>query len=152
MLAPEWRFQLAYTYVDAYYSDAYKTCVAAPCAAPTVPVAAGNRLPGVPKHNVYATLRWGEALGWHASASAQYITDVAVNDVNNAFAAAYALMGLDGGYAVELNRFEVNTFLRINNLLNRRYVGSVIVDDGNGRYFEPGPGFNILGGVSVTMK
>jgi iron complex outermembrane recepter protein len=132
-LAPEWRFQLAYTYVDAYYS-------------------AGNRLPGVPKHNAYASLRWGQDLGWHASASAQYITDVAVNDVNSVFAPAYALMGLDGGYGVELNQFKVNAFLRINNLLNRRYVGSVIVDDGNSRYFEPGPGFNILGGFSVTMK
>jgi hypothetical protein len=26
------------------------------------------------------------------------------------------------------------------------------VDDGNGRYYEPGPGFNVLGGFSVTMK
>ena len=151
-LAPEWRFQLAYTYVDAFYSDAYLTCVAAPCSVPTVRVAAGNRLPGVPKHNVYASLRWGEELGWHASASAQYITDVAVNDVNSVFAPAYALMGLDGGYGMELKQFKVNTFLRINNLLNRRYVGSVIVDDGNSRYFEPGPGFNILAGFSVTMK
>ena len=151
-IAQEWRFQLAYTYVDAYYSDAYFTCVAAPCATPTTPVAAGNRLPGVPKHNVYASLHWGEDLGWHASASAQYITDVAVNDVNTAFAPAYALAGLDGGYGVELNQFNVNAFLRINNLLNRRYVGSVIVDDGNGRYFEPGPGFNVLAGFSVTMK
>jgi len=33
-IAPEWRFQLAYTYVDAHYSDAYLTCVAAPCAGP----------------------------------------------------------------------------------------------------------------------
>jgi iron complex outermembrane receptor protein len=115
-------------------------------------VAAGNRLPGVPKHNVYAQLHWGEDLGWHATASAQYITDVAVNDVNNVYAPAYAVAGLDGGYGIELNRYKVNAFLRINNLLNRRYVGSVIVDDGNGRYFEPGPGFNVLGGFSVTMK
>jgi iron complex outermembrane receptor protein len=151
-LAPDWRFQLAYTYVDAYYSDAYLTCVAAPCAVPSVLVNAGNRLPGVPKHNAYASLRWGADLGWHASVSGQYITDVAVNDVNSVFAPAYALMGLDGGYGVELSSLKLNAFLRINNLLNRRYVGSVIVDDGNSRYFEPGPGFNILGGVSVTMK
>ena len=151
-IAPEWRFQLAYTYVNAYYGDAYLTCVAAPCATPTVRVAAGNRLPGVPKHNVYAQLHWGEELGWHASASAQYITDVAVDDVNDVYAPAYTVAGLDGGYGIELNRFKVNAFLRINNLLNRRYVGSVIVDDGNGRYFEPGPGFNVLGGFSVTMK
>jgi iron complex outermembrane receptor protein len=31
-------------------------------------------------------------------------------------------------------------------------VGSVIVGDGNGRYFEPGPGFNVLAGVTVTVK
>jgi iron complex outermembrane recepter protein len=151
-LAPAWRFQLAYTYVDAYYSDAYLTCVAAPCAAPTVSVAAGNRLPGVPKHNAYASLRWGADQGWHASVSGQYVTSVAVNDVNTVFAPAYALLGLDGGYGVELRSFKLNAFLRINNLLNRRYVGSVIVNDGNSRYFEPGAGFNILGGVSVTMK
>ncbi|HEV7441262.1 MAG TPA: TonB-dependent receptor, partial [Steroidobacteraceae bacterium] len=151
-IAPDWRFQLAYTYVDAYYSDAYLTCVTAPCAIPTVRVTAGNRLPGVPKHNAYASLRWGADQGWHASVSGQYITDVAVNDVNTVFAPAYALMGLDGGYGIELSAFRLNAFLRINNLLNRRYVGSIIVNDGNSRYFEPGPGFNILGGVSVTMK
>jgi iron complex outermembrane receptor protein len=151
-IAPDWRFQLAYTYVDAYYSDAYLTCVTAPCAAANKPVAAGNRLPGVPKHNAYALLRWGPDLGWHASVSGQYITDVAVNDVNSVFAPAYAQMGLDGGYGAELSGFKMNAFLRINNMLNRRYVGSVIVDDGNSRYLEPGPGFNILGGVSVTMK
>ncbi len=37
-----------------------------------------------------------------------------------------------------------NVFVRINNLFDRRYVGSVIVDDSNGRYFEPAPGFNVL--------
>ncbi len=150
-LAPEWRLQVAYTYVDAFYSDAYLTCVSAPCPKPTVRVAAGNRLPGVPRHNAYAALHWGEDLGLHASASGQYVTDVAVNDVNSVFAPAYALVGLDGGYGMEWNRFRFNAFLRINNLLNRRYVGSVIVDDGNSRYFEPGPGFNILGGFSLTM-
>ena len=151
-IATDWRFQLAYTYVDAYYSDAYKTCVVAPCATPTVRVDAGNRLPGVPKHNVYASLRWGAEQGFHASVSGQYVTDVAVNDVNSVFAPAYALMGLDGGYAVELSAFKLNAFLRINNLLNRHYVGSIIVNDGNSRYFEPGAGFNVLGGVGVTMK
>jgi len=151
-LAPDWRLQLAYTYVDAHYSDAYLTCVAAPCAIPTVLVTAGNRLPGVPKNNVYAQLRWGAEVGWHASASAQYVSNVAVNDVNSVYAPAYAVAGLDGGYGVELNQFKFNAFLRLNNPLNRRYVGSVIVDDGNSRYFEPGPGFNVLGGFSVTMK
>ena len=151
-IAPDWRFQLAYTYVDAYYSDAYTTCTGTPCAVANTTIPADNRLPGVPKHNAYAALRWGADVGWRASVSGQYVTGVPVDDVNDAFAPAYALMGLDGGYAVELSRFKMSAFLRINNLLNRRYVGSIIVNDGNGRYFEPGAGFNLLGGVSVTVK
>lgn len=151
-IAPDWRFQLAYTYIDAYYSDAYLTCLAAPCPTPTLLVGAGSRLPGVPKHNVYAVLRWGRDSGWHASVSGQYVTDVAVNDVNSVFAPAYGLVGVDAGYGMELGSGKLNAFLRVNNLLNRRYIGSVIVDDGNSRYFEPGPGFAVLGGVSVTLK
>ncbi len=147
-----WRLQFAYTYVDATYSDSYLTCVAAPCATPTVRVPVGSRLPGVPKNNVYTTVRWGGDLGWRASANAQYVSGVPVNDVNSVIAPSYSIFGVDGGYAVELRDFRVSGFVRLNNLLNRRYVGSVIVDDGNSRYFEPGPGFNILGGVTVTVK
>jgi iron complex outermembrane recepter protein len=150
--APKLRLQVAYTYVDAIYSDAYLTCVAAPCATPTVRVASGNRLPGVPKNDAYATVRWGGDLGWRASANVQYLSSVPVNDVNSVFTPAYTLFGADTGYAVELRNFRLSAFLRINNIFNRHYVGSVIVDDGNSRYFEPGPGFNLLGGVTITLK
>lgn len=152
LFAPDWRLQVAYTYVNAYYSDAYLTCVSAPCAAPSLLVSAGNRLPGVPRSNAFAVLRWGGDSGWHASASGQYVTAVAVNDINTVFAPSYAALGIDAGYGVELRSTSLNVFLRVNNLLNRRYVGSVIVDDGNSRYFEPGPGFNVLGGLRVTWK
>jgi iron complex outermembrane receptor protein len=150
--ARDWRVQVAYTYVDAIYTDSYLTCVAAPCPKPTVSVAAGNRLPGVPKNNVYAVLRWGADVGWRAGINAQYVSAVAVNDVNSVFAPAYALFGVDGGYTVELRDFRLSAFVRINNMLDRHYVGSVIVDDGNGRYFEPGPGVNVLGGVTLAVK
>ncbi|HEY6484457.1 MAG TPA: TonB-dependent receptor [Steroidobacteraceae bacterium] len=151
-LAPRWRLQFAYTYISAVYSDGYLTCVAAPCALPRVRVAAGSRLPGVPKDDAYLAVRWGEDLGWHASATAQYVTDVAVNDVNSVFAPSYAVFGADAGYGIDLGSMQLNAFLRVNNLLNRVYVGSVIVDDGNGRYFETAPGFSVLGGVRLTFK
>jgi iron complex outermembrane receptor protein len=38
-------------------------------------------------------------------------------------------------------------FLRIGNLFDRRYVGSVIVNEGNGRYYEPAPGRQLLLGL-----
>lgn len=151
-LGRRWRLQFAYTHVDATYSDAYYTCSSVPCTAPNTLVAAGNRLPGVPRDDIYLGVRWGEDFGPHAAANAQYVSDIAVNDVNNVFAPAYAVFGLDGGYRAPWPGGEWNAFVRINNLLDRRYVGSVIVDDSNSRYFEPAPGFNVLVGVSATWK
>jgi iron complex outermembrane receptor protein len=150
--APRWHAQIAYTYIEANYIDAYLTCVTTPCAKPTALVPIGNRLPGVPKNDAYAALRWGEDLGLHASVNAQYVSDVATNDLNTVFAPQYTIFGADTGYGVELRQYKLNAFVRINNLLNRHYVGSVIVDDSNSRYYEPGSGFDVLAGVSVVFK
>jgi iron complex outermembrane receptor protein len=75
-----------------------------------------------------------------------------VNDVNTVLAPSYAVFGLTGGYGMERPAYRLNTFVRVNNLLGRDYVGSVIVNDGNGRFFEPGPGTNWLAGVGVTFR
>ncbi len=151
--AGDWRVQLAYTYVDAIYSDAYFTCAATPCARPNVLVASGNRLPGVPLNDAYARLGWGKALGWRADVTAQYVSAIAVNDANTEFAPAYPVFDLSGGYAAELSgAVRLSAFLRLNNVLDRRYAGSVIVDDANQRYFEPAPGFNVLGGLTVSFN
>jgi iron complex outermembrane recepter protein len=148
--ASPWHLQLAYTYVEATYTDAYHTCTAAPCAAANVLVPAGNRLPGVPKNNVFGALRFGDEFGPFAAAEAQYVSTVAVNDINSVFAPGYPLFGVSGGYASRWPSGNWNLFVRINNLLNRHYVGSVIVDDSNSRYFETAAPFNILVGGSVS--
>jgi iron complex outermembrane receptor protein len=147
-----WHVQLAYTYVDARYSDAYYTCTAAPCATPDVPVPAGNRLPCVPKSDAFAALHFGEESGMRWQADAQYVSSVPVNDVNSVFAAGYAVFGASAGYFGRSAGSSWNAFVRLNNLFNRRYVGSVIVDDANGRYFESAAGFNILIGGAFTWR
>src|SRR3546814_14914766 len=60
-------------------------------------------------------------------------------------------VGLDGGYVFDLPAVRVRTFINLDNLLDRDYVGSVIVNDGNGRYYEPGPGFSVLAGFGVEI-
>jgi hypothetical protein len=42
--------------------------------------------------------------------------------------------------------------VRINNLFDRRYVGSVIVDDSNHGDFESAAPFNILVGGAITWR
>jgi iron complex outermembrane recepter protein len=151
-LSEPWHVQLAYTYVEATYTDAYYTCTTSPCGVADVRVPSGNRLPGVPKNNVFATLHYGLDYGLRFALDAQYVSTVAVNDVNSVFAPGYAVFGTSAGYAAPWSSGAWNVFVRINNLLDRRYVGSVIVDDSNGRYFESAAGFNILIGGALTWK
>jgi iron complex outermembrane receptor protein len=46
----------------------------------------------------------------------------------------------------------LSAFVRGENLLDRRYAGSVIVNEGNGRYFEPAPGRTWVAGLSATIR
>jgi iron complex outermembrane receptor protein len=158
--SPDWQVVLAYTWLKAIYRDPFVTCGPPPCRVATVPVAAGNRLPGVPGSDLFVAMRYGQELGWHGAASVQYVSSVAVNDSNaptgpayiQTLTPAYAVAGLSGGYGAQLRHTHLEGFLRLNNLLNRHYVGSVIVDDSNGRFFEPGPGFSVLAGVSAAFE
>ena len=67
-------------------------------------------------------------------------------------AAAYAVASANLGYKAEVGRWTLNGFLRIDNLLARRYVGSVIVNEGNGRYFEPAAGRNHVLNLSASYR
>lgn len=55
-------------------------------------------------------------------------------------AAGYGLIDADVNYTFALAATApLQLSARVDNLADRRYIGSVIVNDGNGRYFEPGP-------------
>jgi iron complex outermembrane receptor protein len=40
-------------------------------------------------------------------------------------------------------------FAAVQNLLDRHYVGSVVVNAAGGRYYEPAPGRNVFVGVTI---
>jgi iron complex outermembrane recepter protein len=80
------------------------------------------------------------------------MSNIAANDANTAFAGAYAVFNVAGGYGAEIGSTRLSAFVRLNNLLNRRYIGSVIVDDSNAGYFEPAPGINVLAGITATFR
>jgi iron complex outermembrane receptor protein len=150
-LAPDWRLQLSYTYLDATVRARYCPSGSSTCA-DSAAVMAGNRVPGVPEMDAYAALRWGGEVGWHAALNGQYASNVPANDINTAHVPSYALMGIDGGYTLDLPHWRINGFVRIDNLLDTDYIGSVIVNDGNSRFFEPGPGRAVLAGIDARWK
>ena len=146
------RLQAAYTLLDAQVRDAYTTCTAAPCAAANVVVAAGNRIPGVARSAGYAALNWAPASGWRGALEARLLSKVDVNDVNSDAAAGHGVASANVGYQRQAGPLAVNAFVRVDNLFDRRYSGSVIVNEGNSRFFEPAPGRSVLASVSVTAS
>ncbi|MBO9879487.1 TonB-dependent receptor [Xanthomonas sp. D-99] len=132
------QLQLAYTFVDATVRDGYLTCASSGCATPTAAVASGSRLPGVPRQQLFARWQWQPAQ-WQFAAESVASGATVVNDLATERAPGYALVNLEASRRWSTTQGALRTFARIDNVLDRQYVGSVIVNDGNGRYYEPGP-------------
>ena len=62
------------------------------------------------------------------------------------------MAALSAGYARDWGRWTLDVFARIDNLTNRRYVGSVIVNESNGRYYEAAPGRQWMAGASLAYR
>ena len=144
--------QVALTVLDATYRDPFKTCVATPCAAASLVIPAGNHIPGVARSSVYAALNWSPPTGWRGGIDARRLSKVYVNDANSDAAASYAIASANVGYVLHAGAWELGSFVRVDNLFDRTYAGSVIVNEGNSRFFEPAPGRTWWGGVSATLK
>lgn len=151
-IATRWKVNVAATFLDAKFRSAFLTCTGTPCTNPSTPVAAGSRIPGVAQRVLHGALEWGDKFGWRAGMSVEHLGNVAANDANSAFADAYTVFSADLGYRFTLASGDLHTFVRIDNLSNRRYVGSLIVNDGNGRYFEPGAGRAFLLGAQWLWR
>jgi iron complex outermembrane receptor protein len=143
--------RVAYSYIRALVAQPYVACVSAPCKPATgvmgmLPandylVAAGNHLPAVPINALYAGVTWAYApQGFTATLETQGKAGIYANDRNSAFAAGYWVANARAGFVQDTKRWRVQEFASVDNLANRRYVGSVIVNETNSRFFEPAPG------------
>lgn len=148
-LHPQWALLTALSWLDASYRDAFLTCAGVPCTTPTQLVPNGKRLPGVAEQSAYAELEWQPRDGLGFAVEGRAVSDLAVNDANSDAAGAHALLALRAQYRVTRGAWSLRTLARIDNLLDREYAGSVIVNESNRRYFEPGAPRSWLLGVNV---
>jgi iron complex outermembrane receptor protein len=131
--------RVAYTFIRAVVGQAYQTCVGTPCLPATV--AAGSYLPAVARNALYAGLTWKYTpWGFSATLEEQARAKIYADDRNTASAAGYWETNFHAGFDQQMPRWQLSEFLRLDNLTDRAYVGSVIVNESNSRYFEPAPG------------
>lgn len=143
--------RLAYTWLDARYDDSFVTRI---FGNPAALVSSGSRLPGVAAHTLFGELVWRHpASGFHAGIEGIARSKMYVEDSNTLQAApGYAIANLRAGVERRYGPVRLNTFVRVDNLFDRQYIGSVIVGDTNGRFYESAPGRNWLAGVSARYS
>lgn len=135
-----WRFKAAWTLLDARYRS--NACGTASCD--------GNRIPGIARNMAYAGLAYAPDQGWYAGTDVRYLSDIAADDENDVKAPSYTVVGVNSGYKWLVQNWTLDLFGRVDNLFDRNYIGSVIVNESNGRYYEPAPGRNYSVGLTVS--
>lgn len=131
-IAPHWRYAVALTALDAAFQDS------------------GRRIPGTSARDGWAELRWTPRDDVDLFLAGKASSRLYADDANSAWAPGHASLDLGAERRWRFGRVAVAGFARIDNLLDRRAIGSVIVNDGNGRYFEPAPGRTYVLGLRLA--
>jgi len=142
---------VSFTYLNAEFDSPFKTCTASGCSTANVPVPAGNKIPGIPAKTFYGEIQWESGDGGVSTAvEGRYVSAVYANDTNTETADPYGLLNWRMVLKQELGALRLSEFLRIDNLLDEVYAGSVIVNEGSSRFYESGTPRSFMVGLSAS--
>ncbi len=132
----QWDFRVAFNYLDATYTAGQFN---------------GLQLPGVAKQNHYAQINWSALPNGllKLGLSAAHRSQVATNDNNQIKAPAYTTVDLSASGKFDLP-VQLDWWIKLVNLTDKNYVGSVIVNQTNGRAFESASGRYAAAGVKFS--
>jgi len=140
-LAPGVNLLTAWTYSDFRYTD--YTLGAR--------VLDGRPIPGIPQHWLHLVLAAHPAFasgGW-VEVEETHSSGYFVNDALNTSTSPWWTTNVRLGWNGTAGSVRLSPFLGCNNLFNRAYVGSVVINATAGRYYEPAPGRNLYVGFSL---
>lgn len=114
----------------------------------------GNRLPGVPEHFWRFGLRSSLPADFFLDADHTLSSSVVADDANTIYVDAWAagITNLRLGWNGESGQLEFAPFLGVNNLWDRRYVGSVTLNGVGGRVLEPAPRRVVYIGTEIGYR
>ena len=112
---------------------------------------AGNRLPGLPQHAVFAEISWRGGDGWFAKTDWLAVGEVFADNANENLVDSYAVVNARIGRELGSGRYSMGGFVAVNNLLNHEYFSNIRINAAGGRYFEPAPGRNVFAGLQLRF-
>jgi len=149
-LSASWSVAASASLINARFASGFLTCAAAPCKTPTLRVASGNKLPSVPARAAWVEVKhradWADV-----SLEGRALSSLYVNDLNSDRAGGAAVLNAAIQRTLRWGPLRPRLFARVDNLANRRYVGSVIVNEANSRFFEPAPTRTWLFGMDLPF-
>jgi iron complex outermembrane receptor protein len=151
---PSMKFNLTGTLIDAEFNERFTYGSST--------VNAGNKIPGVPDGMAYSSLQWSatdfqpnkyrQVMG--TLATLEFITAGAnhSSDTNaqNLKAGGYSIFNLRLAHRLDINSVTLTGYGQLNNLTDKKYMGSVII--GNSAPFEPAPGHNWMVGLNAVTR
>ncbi|MCP1661246.1 TonB-dependent receptor [Neisseria perflava] len=131
---------LSYNYIDAKFDESNGSIVK------------GRRIPGIARQTAYAALGWQPQQGLRGGFDIQYSDKVYVDNANSEYAPSYTTVGAYMGYRWQKNHWVIDATARVDNLFDRDYAATVILNDNNGRYYEPSLPRNYTFGLNVSYR
>ena len=110
----------------------------------------GNELPGIPKHNVFAELRYRDARGLSGGVELQSVGKFFLNDANTVTNPAYQVVNLRLGWERGVGPTQVVPFVAVNNVFSERYSSQPQINAALGRFFNPLPGATYTAGLRAS--
>lgn len=132
------RHQLNAHYLTAEFADA---------------ILDGKHLPGVASRQLHWQLQYrpwqtDTVLALHS----QYRSKVYLDDANSDSAPAAVSFSVSARHSEQWQQLTLDYWLALDNLTDKTYVGSVIVNQSNGRAIEPAPGRQLSAGISAGFS
>ncbi|HUX35344.1 MAG TPA: TonB-dependent receptor, partial [Gemmatimonadaceae bacterium] len=114
---------------------------------------AGRQLPGVPPQwlDLVAHVAPAPGRGAWADVELQHASGYLVDDTLDTRTHPWTTAALRVGWDGVLGGTRASPFVAVNNLFDRRYVSSVVINAARGRYYEPAPGRTLSLGLSLTF-
>ena len=135
------KFSFAYTYSDFEF-DSFATN----------PTIAGNNLPGLPEHQLFAEASYTHPSGFYVVGDVLFVDELYVNNANSTTNDESTVANLRAGYEAVRGRWKFAPFVGINNLFDEEYNSDVRINGFGGRLFEPAPERNVYAGVTLNYE
>jgi len=133
--------QLAYTKLSATYDKDFNL------------IRKGRHLPGVAEQTLYGELAFRPQEGATLALEGFFRSKLYVEDSNQQKAApGYSQFNLRGRLEQSFGGLTFGQTLRVDNLAGKQAIGSVIVGQAQGRYYEPAPGRTVYAGLDVSFQ